>query len=85
VSPIPASSGNTVRHRLNRGGDRALNRAIHTIALTRLRCCTRTQTYVARRRAEGRTDSEIRRCIKRYIARELYRTMTAAMNPPSPA
>jgi transposase len=81
TSPIPASSGRTVRHRLNRGGDRALNRAIHTIALTRIRSCPRTRAYVARRTAEGKTAHEIRRCLKRYIARELYRQLTRSMKP----
>ena len=80
TSPIPASSGQTVRHRLNRGGDRALNRAIHAIALTRMRSCPRTRAYVARRTAEGKTPREIRRCLKRYIARELYRQLTRSMN-----
>jgi transposase len=79
TSPIPASSGQTVRHRLNRGGDRALNRAIHTIALVRMRTCARTRAYVERRTAEGKSTREIRRIIKRYITRELYRTLTAAM------
>src|SRR5690348_9789889 len=55
TSPIPASSGQTVRHRLNRGGDRALSRAIHAIALTRIRSCARTRSYVTRRTAEGKT------------------------------
>jgi transposase len=82
TSPIPASSGQTVRHRLNRGGDRALNRAIHAIALTRIRSCARTRAYVARRTAEGKTPREIRRCLKRYIAREPGRQLTRAMNPP---
>jgi transposase len=81
--PLPASSGRTIRHRLNRGGDRALNRAVHTIALTRMRSCTRTRAYVARRTAEGKTSREIRRCLKRYIARELYRTLTSAMSSPA--
>jgi transposase len=81
TSPLPASSGRTVRHRLNRGGDRALNSAIHTIALTRMRSCPRTQAYIARRTAEGKTAREIRRCLKRYISRELYRTLTACMQP----
>jgi len=81
TSPLPASSGRTIRHRLNRGGDRALNRALHTIALTRIRSCPRTRAYVARRTAEGKSPREIRRCIKRYIARELYRTLTRAMPP----
>lgn len=81
TSPLPASSGLTTRHRLNRGGDRALNRAIHTIALTRMRRCARTRSYVQRRTAEGKTTREIRRCLKRYIARELYRTLNTAMTP----
>jgi transposase len=83
TSPLPASSGMTVRHRLNRGGDRSLNRAIHTIALVRMRSCSRTRAYVARRTAEGKTTREIRRCLKRYIARELYRQLTRSMNPPA--
>jgi transposase len=81
TSPIPASSGRTVQHRLNRGGDRALNRAIHTIAVCRMRSCPRTHTYAARRTAEGKTPREIRRCLKRYIARELYRQLTQSMKP----
>jgi Transposase IS116/IS110/IS902 family len=83
ASPLPASSGRTVRHRLNRGGDRALNRALHTIAMTRMRSCPTTQAYVARRTAEGKNPKEIRRCLKRYIARELYRTLNTAMTPPA--
>lgn len=78
--PTPASSGKTTRHRLNRGGDRALNRAIHTIVLTRWRCCPHTQNYITRRRNEGKTDREIRRALKRYVTRELYRTIHATMN-----
>jgi hypothetical protein len=70
-----------VRHRLNRGGDRALNRAIHTIATVRMRDCPTTQAYIARRTAEGKTIREIKRCLKRYIARQLYRTLTATMTP----
>ena len=86
TNPLPASSGNTVRHRLNRGGDRALNRAIHTIAVTRARCCPTTRAYITRRTAEGKTDKEIRRCLKRYITRQLYRTLTHTMTntPPIP-
>ncbi|MEO6712090.1 MAG: IS110 family transposase [Mycobacteriales bacterium] len=75
--PIPASSGRTVRHRLNRGGDRALNRATHDIAKTRMQHCPRTRDYIARRTAEGKTPREIRRCLKRYITRELYRALQA--------
>jgi transposase len=82
TSPVQASSGRTVRHRLNRGGDRALNCAIHTIALTRIRCCPTTKAYVARRTIEGKTSREIRRCLKRYIARELYRALTTTMPTP---
>jgi transposase len=81
TSPIPASSGQTIRHRLNRGGDRALNRAIHTIALVRMRSRPRTRAYLARRTAEGKTPREIRRCLKRYIARELYRQLNRSMKP----
>ncbi|MEQ3542150.1 IS110 family transposase [Pseudonocardia tropica] len=81
TSPLEASSGRTKRHRLNRGGDRALNRAVHTIALTRMRCCERTRAYVERRTAEGKSPREIRRCLKRYITRELYRTLAATMIP----
>ena len=65
--PIPASSGNTIRHRLNRGGDRRLNRAINTIALTRMRTDQGTRAYVERRTAEGRSKREIMRYITRYI------------------
>jgi transposase len=79
TSPLEASSGQHTRHRLNRGGDRQLNRAIHTIAVTRMRCHPATRAYVTRRRAQGKTDREIRRCLKRYIARQLYRTLTATM------
>jgi transposase len=75
ASPLEASSGRTTRHRLNRGGDRQLNRALHDIAKTRMIHCPRTREYLNRRRAEGKTDREIRRCLKRYIARELYRTL----------
>jgi transposase len=75
TAPIPASSGRTDRHRLNRLGDRQLNRALHTIAVSRMRSHPQTLEYVQRRRAEGKTDREIRRCIKRYLARHLYRTL----------
>ena len=82
TAPIPASSGQTVRHRLNRSGDRQLNRAIHTIVLTRLRHDPRTRAYAERRRAEGKTDREIKRCLKRYITRQLYRQLEN--HPPTP-
>lgn len=76
--PIPASSGNTVRYRLNRGGDRRLNRSLTTIVIVRMRIDPATRAYVARRRAEGRTTKEIMRSLKRYITRQLYRTLAAA-------
>jgi transposase len=78
TAPVPVSSGRTDRHRLNRLGDRQLNRALHIIAVTRMRDHPPTLAYVQRRRAEGRTDKEIRRCIKRYLARHLYRTLSQA-------
>lgn len=80
VSPIPASSGNTTRHRLNRGGDRTLNKALHLVALSRMTFDAETIEYVAKRQAEGRTKKEIRRCVKRYLARRVYRTLNA-INP----
>ena len=82
VNPIPASSGNTVRHRLNRGGDRRLNRALHMAVITRMTHDPNTRAYVERRRAEGRTIKEIRRCLKRYLARHLYRTLNALHTQP---
>lgn len=72
VNPIPASSGKTQRHRLNRSGDRAANSALHIIAIGRLRLDTRTQAYVERRVSEGHSKLEAIRCLKRYIAREMY-------------
>jgi transposase len=78
VNPIPASSGNTTRHRLNRGGDRRINRALNVIAMVRMVHHPQTRAYVDRRRAEGKTDREIRRCLKRYLARRLYRHLNNA-------
>ena len=72
VSPLQASSGKTTRHRLNRGGDRAANNALWTIAMVRMRSDARTQAYVARRTAQGLSPKEIQRCLKRYIVRALY-------------
>jgi transposase len=76
AAPIPASSGLTTRHRLNRGGDRQLNRALHTIVLTRTRIDPATQAYIARRTSEGKTVREAKRALKRIIARQLFRTLT---------
>jgi transposase len=72
VAPIPASSGKTSRHRLSRGGDRQANKAIHRVVLVRMRYDSRTRTYLARRRQEGKSTKEIMRCLKRYVAREIY-------------
>ncbi len=77
VAPIPASSGQTVRHRLNRSGDRQLNRALHTVALSRLQHHPETKAYATRRTAEGKTRRDIKRCLKRAIAREIYRLLEA--------
>jgi transposase len=81
VAPLPASSGKTQRHRLNRGGDRQANRALHLAAVTRLRHCPRTRAYASRRTAEGLSKREIIRCLKRYIAREAYHHLNAPTNP----
>ena len=78
VAPIPASSGQTVRHRLNRGGDRQLNRALHTVVLSRLAHHPETRSYAARRRAEGKTPREIKRCLKRHLARRLFKLLEAS-------
>jgi transposase len=76
TAPIPATSGqNQTRHRLNRGGDRQLNRALYLVAVTRQRCCPTTKAYVARRTAEGKTERETNRCIKRFIARRVWRLL----------
>lgn len=75
VSPVPASSGKTNRHRLNRGGDRIANNALWHIVMVRLVCDERTKTYVARRTAEGMAKRDIIRCLKRYVAREVFRAL----------
>jgi transposase len=81
VAPIPASSGKSHRHRLNRGGDRAANNALYTVVLSRLRCDPRTRRYVSRRTKEGLSKPEIIRCLKRYVAREIYSVLVSL--PPS--
>ena len=78
AAPVPASSGRTDRHRLNRGGDRQANRALHPIVLARMRHDPRTRDYVARRTLEGLKTKDIFRCLKRFIAREVYRHLTSA-------
>ena len=84
VAPVPASSGRTHRHRLNRGGDRAANNALHTIALCRLRYDPRTHAYVARRTKEGLSKTEILRCLKRYLVREIFRSLQVVPTFESP-
>ena len=75
VSPVDASSGKQIRHRLNRGGDRQANSALWQIVMTRMSCDPRTKAYVARRTAEGKTTKEIMRCLKRFAAREVYKSL----------
>ena len=75
AAPIEASSGQVVRHRLNRGGDRQLNRALHTIVMLRERYHQPTKRSVARRTAKGKSHREIRRCLKRTLARQLFRLL----------
>ena len=81
VAPLPASSGMTQRHRLNRGGDRQANRALHLAAISRLRLDPKTKAYVAKKTAQGHSKMEILRCLKRYLAREVY----FLLNPGQPA
>ena len=80
VAPIPASSGKVVRYRLNRGGNRDTNRALHMICVVRMKE-PRTQAYVAKRLAEGKSKREIIRCLKRYVAREIYRVLVSGDSP----
>jgi transposase len=81
LAPIPISSGKTNRHRLDRGGNRQLNAAIHRVAVTRARCHPETQTYIARKTAEGKTHREAIRCLKRHLARRIWHLL----QPPTPS
>ena len=85
ASPIEASSGRTTRHRLNQSGNRQANHALWRIAMTRLASDPTTKTYVAKRRAEGKTTKEIIRCLKRYIAREVFGLLTKDRHVPDPS
>jgi transposase len=85
AAPLPASSGKTNRHRLNRGGDRQANAALYRVVLTRLRWDQRTRTYAERRTNEGKSKKEIIRCLKRYIAREIYTLLNPAEPTPTTA
>jgi transposase len=89
VAPIPVSSGKTNRHRLDRGGNRQINAAIHRVAVTRLRCHSETQDYIARKRAEGKSTKEAIRCLKRHLARRVWHLLQPPHpdrgTPPSPS
>jgi transposase len=80
IAPIPASSGRTDRHRLDRCGNRQINAAIHRMAVTRARCDPETQDYIARKRAEGKTSTEAIRCLKRHLTRRIWHLL----QPPHP-
>jgi transposase len=84
TAPIPASSGNTQRHRLHRGGDRQLNRAIHIIALSRARTDPATRAYLERKHTEGKSKREAIRCLKRHLARRIWRILYTTHTPESP-
>src|SRR4051812_14630039 len=81
VAPIPASSGNTQRQRLDQGGNRQINAALHRVIVTRARCHPETRDYIARRRNEGKSTREAIRCLKRYLARHVWRLL----QPPTPS
>jgi transposase len=81
IAPIPVSSGNTTRHRLDRGGNRQINTAVHRVAITRARCHPETKAYLARKRAEGKTSTEAIRCLKRHLTRRIWHLL----QPPPPA
>ncbi len=81
IAPIPASSGRTNRHRLDRGGNRQINAAIHRIAVTRARCDPETQDYIARKKTEGKTQRDAIRCLKRHLARRIWHLL----QPPTPS
>jgi transposase len=83
TAPIPASSGNTTRYRLHRGGDRQINRALHTIALYRARNDASTRAYIARKISEGKTKREAMRCLKRHLARQIWQILRDPLPPPA--
>lgn len=83
VAPIPVSSGKSDRHRLHRGGDRQLNRALHVIAITRSRLDPETRAYLDKKRAEGKSNREALRCLKRHLARRFYRLLRDPSPSPS--
>ncbi|GLW55100.1 hypothetical protein Kpho01_31110 [Kitasatospora phosalacinea] len=84
MAPVPAGPGRTHRHRLNRGGDRQANNALHVIAPVRMRHDPRTRDHVARRTAEGMSKKDILRCLKRFIAREVHKHLVQPSASPQP-
>jgi transposase len=80
IAPIPVSSGKIHRHRLDRGGNRQINTAIHRVAVTRARCHPETSAYIARKRAEGKTNRDAIRCLKRHLAHRVWHLL----QPPTP-
>ena len=84
VAPIPVASGRHDRVRLNRGGDRQLNHALHTIAITRARTCPKTRAYLDRKLAQGKTRPEAYRCLKRHLARRIWRLLHDLPDQPQP-
>ena len=89
LAPIPVSSGRTDRHRLDRGGNRQINAAIHRVAVTRARCHAETIEYIARKKTEGKTHREAIRCLKRHLARRIWHLLRAphpgSATPPHPS
>src|SRR5687768_11637098 len=85
VAPIPASSGNTQRHRLDQGGNRQINAALHRVIITRARCHPQTRDYIERRRSEGKSTREAIRCLKRYLARRVWHLLQPASPTPEKA
>ena len=81
MAPIPVSSAKTNRHRLDRGGNRQINAALHRVAVTRARCHLETQTYLDRKRQEGKSTREAIRCLKRHLARRIWHLL----QPPTPS
>jgi transposase len=85
IAPIPVSTGKTNRHRLDRGGNRQMNTAIHRVAITRARCHPETKAYVARKREEGKTHREAIRCLKRHLTRRIWHLLQPPAQPFSPS
>jgi transposase len=83
IAPIPVSSGKTDRHRLDRGGNRQINTAIHRVAITRLRCHPETRAYIARKRSEGKSTTEAIRCLKRHLARRIWHLLQSTSPNPN--